>query len=93
MPSLSAYRLIGDSFTLDVGYLFMAAPAKHSRSSLPWTWGISSRLLLLTLDLGYLTEEEDIKKRWQEYTEELYKKDLHHPDNHQTSWNVKSKGS
>ena len=26
--------------------------------------------------------EEDIKKRWQEYTEELYKKDLHHPDNH-----------
>ena len=45
-------------------------------------WGISSRLLLLTLDLGYLTEEEDIKKRWQEYTEELYKKDLHHPDSH-----------
>ena len=29
----------------------------------------------------YLTEAEDIKKRWQEYTEELYKKDLHHPDN------------
>ena len=28
-----------------------------------------------------LTEAEDIKKRWQEYTE-LYKKDLHHPDNH-----------
>ena len=26
--------------------------------------------------------EEDIKKRWQEYTEELYKKDLHDPDNH-----------
>ena len=47
-----------------------------------------------------LTEEEDIKKRWQEYTEELYKKDLHNPDNHdgvitdleQTSWNVKSSG-
>ena len=44
-----------------------------------------------------LTEAEDIKKRWQEYTEELYKKDLHHQDNHdgvithldQTSWNVK----
>ena len=40
------------------------------------------------------------KKRWQEYTEELYKKDLHDPDNHddvitdlaQTSWNVKSSG-
>ena len=45
-----------------------------------------------------LTEAEDIKKRWQEYTEELYKKDLHDPDNHdgvisQTSWNVRSIGS
>ena len=47
-----------------------------------------------------LTEAEDIKKRWQEYTEELYKKDLHDPDNHndvitqleQRSWNVKSSG-
>ena len=47
-----------------------------------------------------LTEAEDIKKRWQEYTEELYKKDLHDADNHdgvitdleQTSWNVKSSG-
>ena len=29
-----------------------------------------------------LTEAEDIKKMWQEYTEELYKKDLHNPDNH-----------
>ena len=29
-----------------------------------------------------LIEADDIKKRWQEYTEELYKKDLHHPDNH-----------
>ena len=29
-----------------------------------------------------LTETEDVKKRWQEYTEELYKKDLHDPDNH-----------
>ena len=29
-----------------------------------------------------LTEAEDIKKRWQEYTEELDKKDLHYPDNH-----------
>ena len=32
-------------------------------------------------DMG-LTKSEDIKNRWQEYTEELYKKDLHHPDNH-----------
>ena len=47
-----------------------------------------------------LTEAEDVKKRWQEYTEELYEKDLHEPDNHdgvithlsQTSWNVKSSG-
>ena len=46
-----------------------------------------------------LIEAEDIKKRWQEYTE-LYRKDLHDPDNHdgvithlsQTSWNVKSSG-
>ena len=29
-----------------------------------------------------LTEAEDIKKRWQEYTEELYKRGLNHPDNH-----------
>jgi len=47
-----------------------------------------------------LTEAEDIKKGWQEYTEELYKKELHDPDNHDgaithlepTSWNVKSSG-
>ena len=47
-----------------------------------------------------LTKTEDIKKRWQKYTEELYKKDLHDPDNQdgvithqiQTSWNVKSSG-
>ena len=30
-----------------------------------------------------LTEAEDIKNRWQEFTEELYKKDLHNPDNHE----------
>ena len=46
-----------------------------------------------------LTESEDIKKMWQAYTEKLYKKDLHNPDNHngvitscQTSWSVKSSG-
>ena len=47
-----------------------------------------------------LTEAEDIKKGWQEYTEGLYKKDLHNSNNHdgvithlesQTSWNVKSR--
>ena len=44
-----------------------------------------------------LTKAEDIKQRWQEYTEELYKKGLNDPDNHdgvvtesQTSWCVKS---
>ena len=31
-----------------------------------------------------LTEAEDTKKRWQEYTEELYEKDLHDPDNHES---------
>ena len=48
-----------------------------------------------------LTEAEDIKKWWQECTEELYKKDLNDSDNHdgvthtqsQTSWNVKSRGT
>ena len=47
-----------------------------------------------------LIEAEDIKKRGQEYMEELYKKDLHDPDNHDdvitnlesTSWNMKSSG-
>ena len=46
-----------------------------------------------------LTEAKDIKKKRQDYTEELYKKDLHDPDNHnsehylsQTSWNAKSSG-
>ena len=33
-------------------------------------------------NVKHLTETEDIKKRWQEYTEELYKKDLHDQDNH-----------
>ena len=47
-----------------------------------------------------LTEAKDIKKRWQEYTEELYKRDLNDPDNHDgvitrlepDIWNVKSNG-
>ena len=47
-----------------------------------------------------LTEAKDIKKRWQEYIEELYKKDLHDLDNHdgvithlEPFWNAKSSGS
>ena len=47
-----------------------------------------------------LTEAEDIKNRWQQYQEELYKKDLHDPDNHDgavthlelDTWSVKSSG-
>ena len=47
-----------------------------------------------------LRETEDIKKRWQEHTEEMCKKDFHDQDNHdslittqsQTSWNMKSSG-
>ena len=47
-----------------------------------------------------LTEAEDIKKRWQEYTEELHKKDLNDPDNlngvithlETESWSIKSSG-
>ena len=53
------------------------------------------------MKLVYLCTAEDIKKRWQECTEELYKKDLHGPDNHngviththlEPSWKVKSSG-
>ena len=40
-----------------------------------------------------LTEEEDIKKRWQEYTEELYKKDLHDPDNYDRSPRARHPGN
>ena len=39
-----------------------------------------------------LTEAEDIKKRWQEYTEKLYKKDLHNPYNHLESDNLECEG-
>ena len=48
------YHLTWVFLTLDVGYLFTAAPAKHSCCSLPWTRGISSRLPLLTLNMKYL---------------------------------------
>ena len=51
MPSCNTYRLTWVSLTLDMGYLFKAAPAKRSRCSLPWTRGISSQLPLLTLDM------------------------------------------
>ena len=38
--------------------------------------------MIKEINYNVLTEEEGIKKRWQEYTKELYKKDLHDPDNH-----------
>ena len=49
MPSRNTYCIKWVSLTLDVGYLFVAAPAKHSRCSLPWT-----RSSLLTLIVEYL---------------------------------------
>ena len=48
-----------------------------------YQWNISSKMGTIKDRNGMgLTEAEDIKKRRQEYTEELYKKDLHDPDNH-----------
>ena len=52
--SHNTYHLTWVSLTLDVGYLFRAAPAKRSRCSLPWTRGISSPPPLLTLNMAYL---------------------------------------
>ena len=54
LPSLSVYHFTWVSLTLNAGYLFMAAPTKHTFCSLPWTWGMSSGVLLLTLNVGYL---------------------------------------
>ena len=70
--------------------------AKKQRKTIEWeTLEISSRKLEIPREQRWtkmgllkdrngmdLTEAEDIKKRWQEYTEELYKKELHDPDNH-----------
>ena len=52
MPSRNNYHPTWVSLTLDVGYLFTAAPAKRSCCSLPWTRGIFSRPPLLTLNGG-----------------------------------------
>ena len=51
MPSHNTYCLTWVSLTLDMGYHFTAAPAKHSRCSLPWTKGISLQPPLLTLNV------------------------------------------
>ena len=63
MPSCNTYHLTWVSLTLGMGYFFT-----HAKIGL-----IKDRNVM------DLTEPEDIKKRWQEYTEELYKKDLHDP--------------
>ena len=54
LPSRNTYHLTWVSLTLDVGYLFMAAPVKHCRCSLPWMRRISSPLPLLTLNVEWL---------------------------------------
>ena len=54
MPSPNSYCLTWVSLTLDVGYLFTAALAKHSQCSLPWTRGISSPPPFLTFNVGWL---------------------------------------
>ena len=51
MPSHNAYHLTWVSLTLDIGYVFTAAPAKRSHCSLPWMRGISSLPPLLTLNV------------------------------------------
>ena len=63
------------------------------RDQMPWSWLFECWVLsqLCHAKIGTikdrngkdLTKAEEIKKRWQEYTEELYKKDLHDPDNHE----------
>ena len=50
MPSQNTYHLTWVSLTLDIGYLFTAAPAKRSRCSLPWTRCISSQFLTFNME-------------------------------------------
>ena len=57
-----------------MGMVLIPVSCTMSRTSIHSSSGTLSDLLL--------TEAEDIKKRWQQYTEKLYKKDLHDPDNH-----------
>ena len=67
MASCNTYHLTWISLTLGVGYLFTAAPAKHSRCSLPWTRGIRSSancewlcLARLQLDLNNCSDSEEL---------------------------------
>ena len=60
----------------------MPGKSQGPRSLLSYgPWGPKESETTEQLLFFSLTEAEDIKKRWQEYTEELYKKDLHDPDN------------
>ena len=88
MPSYNTYHLTWVSLTLDVGYLFPAAPAKHSHCCLPWMVGISSQLPLLTLNM----EDSAIKKnafesvlmRWMKL-EPIIQSELSQKEEHQYS--------
>jgi len=62
MPFLSAYHLIWVSLTLDVAYLFTAAPAKHSCCSLPWMWGSSSQPLSCAVAAATLLRHFSIRR-------------------------------
>ena len=88
MPCHYTYHLTWISLILDVGYLFTAAPAKHSRCSLPWKRSISSQLPLLTLNM----EDSAIKKnafesvlmRWMKL-EPIIQSELSQKEEHQYS--------
>ena len=74
--SRDSVQLGGSGYSLWCGSSVCTQPAPHlevSAARLPYTVGGAD------MDLA---EAEDIKKRWQEYTEELYKKGLNDPDNH-----------
>ena len=62
--------------------IFAAVSSGSERSEFIYTLIYILLIYLYSNLFMALTEAEDIKKRWQDYTEELYKKDLHHPDNH-----------
>ena len=71
MPSGNTYRLTWDSFTLDIGYLFTAAPAKRSRCSWPWKWSSSSRP-------SCAHAATDIRQFWNQKPDLVWKSSLRH---------------
>ena len=48
----------------------------------PILTGVTWYLIVVLTSIYLIREADDIKKKWKEYTEELYKKDLHNPDDH-----------